>query len=212
MIEPMGEIKILNSMGERVRALRVAQGMDQIQLARAVTERGAPIENATISAIERGKVNPSVPVLVAIGDVFGVSLDYLTMRTHVAETPLVSDEPVYFSPEADEVARIVDDLPQDVRLHIVEHVRLELQLQRDDMAAMLVESERRRAEAEAKLRAAAGLVSPEVMELLVGVVDSALGFESQPSGVKTGRQDARPRRSDAPGQAVSGNNGGKLGK
>lgn len=125
MIADMGEIKVLDSLGERVRALRVTKGIDQIELARAVSELGTPIKNANISAIEKGKVTPSLPVLVNIAKALGdVSLDYLTMRTDVAETPAATDQPVYFSPEADEIARMVDAMTPYERHTALEHVRM----------------------------------------------------------------------------------------
>lgn len=124
MILDMGEIRVLGSLGERVRALRIAKGLDQIQLARAVSGRGTPVKNATISAIERGEINPSLPVVINIADELGVSLDYITMRTDVAETPAAMDEPVYFSPEADEVARLVDGMPEHLRREVLAHVQL----------------------------------------------------------------------------------------
>ena len=68
---------MIETLGERIRALRERRGMSQSALAREL--------NASINAInmlEMGRItDPHVMRLVAIADLFNVSLDYLVGRT-----------------------------------------------------------------------------------------------------------------------------------
>ena len=68
---------MIETLGERIRALREQRGMSQSALAREL--------NASINAInmlEMGRItDPHVMRLVAIADLFHVSLDYLVGRT-----------------------------------------------------------------------------------------------------------------------------------
>ena len=67
---------MIETLGERIRALREQRGMSQSALAREL--------NASINAInmlEMGRItDPHVMRLVAIADLFNVSLDYLVGR------------------------------------------------------------------------------------------------------------------------------------
>ncbi len=64
-------------IGERIRTLRERQGMSQAALARAL---GASIN--AINYIEGGSTRaPHIDRLIAIADLFDVSLDYLVGRT-----------------------------------------------------------------------------------------------------------------------------------
>jgi transcriptional regulator with XRE-family HTH domain len=68
---------MIETLGERIRALREHRGMSQSALAREL--------NASINAInmlEMGRItDPHVMRLVAIADLFNVSLDYVVGRT-----------------------------------------------------------------------------------------------------------------------------------
>ena len=64
-------------IGERIRILRERQGMSQAALARAL---GASVN--AINYIEGGSTRaPHIDRLIAIADLFDVSLDYLVGRT-----------------------------------------------------------------------------------------------------------------------------------
>jgi transcriptional regulator with XRE-family HTH domain len=64
-------------IGERIRTLRERQGMSQAALARAL---GASVN--AINYIEGGSTRaPHIDRLIAIADLFDVSLDYLVGRT-----------------------------------------------------------------------------------------------------------------------------------
>jgi transcriptional regulator with XRE-family HTH domain len=64
-------------LGQRIRALRERQGMSQVGLARAL---GASIN--AINMLEVGSTRaPHIDRLIAIADLFNVSIDYLVGRT-----------------------------------------------------------------------------------------------------------------------------------
>ena len=64
-------------LGERIRQLREKQGMSQAALARAL---GA--SNMAINLLENGSTRaPHIDRLIAIADLFSVSIDYLVGRT-----------------------------------------------------------------------------------------------------------------------------------
>ncbi len=63
------------SFGERIKQLRLAKGMLQADLAKAV---GTTKQN--ISQLEAGKNMPGTKLMLALADFFDVSLDYLFGR------------------------------------------------------------------------------------------------------------------------------------
>lgn len=64
-------------IGERVRTLRLANGINQTDLARSLT-RGATDGNGLISKIENGRQPPDDDMLEALAGVLGCSPEYLT--------------------------------------------------------------------------------------------------------------------------------------
>lgn len=121
-------IRLLGSMGKRLRALREERELDQTQFAAAVSRRhafGRPVSvsNSFVSKLEGG-YKPSVEVLVALADELGVSADYILMRSDIPDTAdavaaeyarmmdtAAPDMGVGVSPEAEEIARLIDDTP-----------------------------------------------------------------------------------------------------
>lgn len=102
----------LTTTGQRVRFARAEmRGLQNKELAAK-----ADISPGMLSKIERDQKNPSLEVLTALAKALDVSIDWL-MPSQRAESPYrrVEDEPVYFSPEADKVARIIDDFPPKYR-------------------------------------------------------------------------------------------------
>lgn len=61
----------MNSVGDRVKKLRNERGMTQSELGAALN-----VAQTTISEIERGGNDPSLPVLRALADFFGVRPGY----------------------------------------------------------------------------------------------------------------------------------------
>ncbi len=59
-------------LGPRIAALRRAAGMNQAELAARLK-----ISPSAVGMYEQGRREPSADILVAMSDIFGVSLDYL---------------------------------------------------------------------------------------------------------------------------------------
>jgi len=66
-------------IGERLKKLRQEKKIMQTALATVLG-----VENSTISLYEKGEINPTIKILVAIADYFNISLDYLIGRIDVA--------------------------------------------------------------------------------------------------------------------------------
>jgi transcriptional regulator with XRE-family HTH domain len=64
---------LTSTFGEKVRALRLARGFSQRELARELRLAS----RAYISNLEAGRKAPSIDVVVQIADLFGVTTDYL---------------------------------------------------------------------------------------------------------------------------------------
>lgn len=131
--------KQLVTLGSRVRLVREEElKCSQGELAAEVRRRGVRVTNSQISAIERGTSSPSWEVAIALADVLNVSLDYLALRSDVLDAHKgeeIAEAPAqYFSPQADELARIVDDLPPYRRDEVLAHARI--------LAVMEAEAER----------------------------------------------------------------------
>jgi transcriptional regulator with XRE-family HTH domain len=76
-------------LGQRIRGLRDQEGMSQVALARAL---GASIN--AINMIEMGSVRaPHIDRLIAIADLFDVSIDYLVGRTDDPRPPAKRPRP-----------------------------------------------------------------------------------------------------------------------
>jgi transcriptional regulator with XRE-family HTH domain len=102
----------MDTFGKRLRLLRQDRNMSQIELREKMeNECGVSIGGAYVSELERGKGVPTLPVAAAMAKVLDVSLDYFGLLT---DDPSVSyrHAPVvnYLSPEADEMAQLVDSM------------------------------------------------------------------------------------------------------
>jgi len=62
----------MNTLGDRVKALRKAKGLQQSELAAIVGT-----SKAMVSFIETGRNNPTIDLLSALSSFFGVPADYL---------------------------------------------------------------------------------------------------------------------------------------
>ena len=107
-----GGFMALDTFGKRLRVLRIDRDLSQIDLRdRMEKEHGEKIGETYISELERTDKMPSLKVAAAMARVLNTSLDYLGL---LSEDGALSYQrtppPEYFSPEADEVARLVDDL------------------------------------------------------------------------------------------------------
>jgi transcriptional regulator with XRE-family HTH domain len=102
------------SLGERLFwARRNHAKLTQMQMRdRMQSEYGVDIGRNYISQIETEEgVKPSFEVVRAMAGVLKVSLDYLAGFTNsITPSSVPDDLPTYFSPEADEMAQLVDSM------------------------------------------------------------------------------------------------------
>ena len=127
----MAAIELLGTFGKRLTALRKERDQNQGEFAAAVTRRleragkKETVSNSFISALESGRSSPSLNVLTAILAELDVSADYLVLGigppNRVDDQP---DAPVYYSDEADEVAQLVDAMPEENRRVVLAVVRV----------------------------------------------------------------------------------------
>jgi transcriptional regulator with XRE-family HTH domain len=99
----------LDTFGKRVRVLRVDRGLSQIDLRDRMEKLGVGIGETYVSELERTSKMPSLEVAAAMARVLDVSVDYLSLLIDDALPYRRQPQPdPYLSPEADEVAQIVD--------------------------------------------------------------------------------------------------------
>ncbi len=129
-------------------------GMTGHQLGRRLVTQGTAtgVRNVYVSQLENNHASPSLPMLRKIAEVTGVTVGFLLMETDypyrggTAPEP----EPIYLSPEADTVAKIVDDASPAERARILAVVQAmadatapaDTMPQRNEFAARLVASDR----------------------------------------------------------------------
>lgn len=106
------------TFGRRLRVLRAERDLSQIALRDRMEKLyGVPIGETYISELERTEKMPSLEVAAAMAKALDVSLDYLGL---VINEPLsFRREPPapdsYYSEQADEVAKLVDDMQPQQR-------------------------------------------------------------------------------------------------
>jgi transcriptional regulator with XRE-family HTH domain len=108
-----------DSFGARVKwAREKILKINQSEFGRLLTNPGNPsgVRNIYVSQIERGHRFPAVQLLLKIAEVTGVKVGWLLMET---DSPFGGTEPVYFSPEADEAARYIDNAPPEERARML---------------------------------------------------------------------------------------------
>lgn len=140
------KIEVMNtynfdSTGKRIRWAREqvmvtdADGR-QHRMTQQELSRKIGVRNVSLSYIENDHRNMSLDLLQKIASVTGVTVGFLLKETpypyRVAELP--EPEPVYFSEEADNAARLIDDVSPPKRAEILSVLRT--------MAAYALEQER----------------------------------------------------------------------
>lgn len=101
------------------------KGMTGHQLGRRLVTQGtmSGVRNVYVSQLENNHASPSLPMLCKIAEVTGVTVGFLLMETDYPYRDRPEPEPVYFSPEADTVAQLIDAAPPEERARIVAVVR-----------------------------------------------------------------------------------------
>lgn len=92
----------MNRIGQRMKELREASHLSQVELARMCGSN-----QATIAKMESGKTTPSVKVLVWLADYFDVSMDYLCCRTDQPQGKLYECKP-RVNAEGEEMKRFIE--------------------------------------------------------------------------------------------------------
>lgn len=72
-------------MGERIAQLRRMHGLSQAKLACTLG-----LSTSTIAMYEQGRREPSVPILIALADALGVTIDYL-LTGHPPQSPKIDN-------------------------------------------------------------------------------------------------------------------------
>ena len=107
--------KAFNTMGKRIEALLVSSEMSQKELTDAMRRHGASVTGSFVSQVVRGHKSMSVDNLVALVKALDTTLDYVVLGEGAPMLPASNGELVYYSPEADQIARIIDAMPPDAR-------------------------------------------------------------------------------------------------
>lgn len=72
--------KFMGKINERIKMLRTSNGLTQKQLADAIN-----VSEVSLQRFEYGSSRPSLDTLIALADLFDVSLDYLCGRSDEPE-------------------------------------------------------------------------------------------------------------------------------
>lgn len=130
------------TFGRRLRGLRQDKEWSQIELRDNIKKvTGVEIGETYISELERTEKMPSLEVAAAMAKTLEVTLDYLGFLIDDGSISYKRTQPdVYYSPEADEVARMVDRMSPSERSVIMQVAR--------NLSALTTERARRQAETE----------------------------------------------------------------
>lgn len=137
-----GEIAVLESvimdematngigMGNRIRRLRELIGMSQIDLTKALANRGVDVNQGHVSNIERDNRSPSIELLRALAVVLETNTDYLLGLTDDDRPPSDLEDQVVVTVEdphdralVQEVADLLVRVTPSERLYIADLVR-----------------------------------------------------------------------------------------
>ena len=123
MMDSMNTAHFLNSVGKRIRALRNEREWSQTELAKMLEGYGEAVTPSYISQIEGiGKI-PSTSVLVALARCLETTTDFILMLTDDPQRPSDAENINYISPEADEMAQVMDSMPADMRQFVMSMTR-----------------------------------------------------------------------------------------
>jgi transcriptional regulator with XRE-family HTH domain len=112
-----------DTFGARLRQLREDADFTQDQLIDRLAAVGVRIGRSYISELERTDKLPNGEVIIGLARALRCSADYLLGLSDVAELPTDAAGVYGISPEADEVARIIDALPPETRAFVVHMAR-----------------------------------------------------------------------------------------
>lgn len=114
----------LDAFGKRLRFSRQDANLSQIELRERLEVYGIGIGASYISEMERKGAKPTLPVAAALAKVLNISLDYLAGLTDDPSPKHELDNaPNYITPEADQVAELVDTMSLKHRTLMLELAR-----------------------------------------------------------------------------------------
>lgn len=115
----------LRTFGKRARLLRQDLHITQKGLAKLLEEHGVFVQNTWVSELEGSEENrfPSVDVVVAFAKALGTTTDFLLMLSDDPLPPKNQHQATHLSDEAEEAARIIDDMPPKWRERVIDVVR-----------------------------------------------------------------------------------------
>lgn len=107
--------------GRRLVALRTKADMTQTELSAALKAFGLTVTQGAISKMERRMTASEGDIVLGLAKVFDTTPNYLL---GITDDPSPADQPAHLlSVEAEEVARLVDSMPPDVRVLFVRMAR-----------------------------------------------------------------------------------------
>lgn len=114
----------LETIGERVAALRRYWGMNQAELCERLgkeTRPPGPVGVSYISKVENGVIVPPGERVAALARILQTTTDYLLGNTDNPNIP--NDTPTMFSAEAEEAGKIIDAMQPEQRDTVLRMVR-----------------------------------------------------------------------------------------
>lgn len=129
---PMDQ-RFYNTTGKRLVLLRDDLGLDQ-----GVVAQRTGIRQSYLSQIEHDRANPSAEIMARLAKELDTTTDFLLLLTDDPAKPQ-DNKPTLLSEEAEQIARMVDDMPPEGREgalrsvtgiynHYEEHTRLNKQI------------------------------------------------------------------------------------
>lgn len=107
--------RVIDTVGGRLMLARKDAGMNQLELLEKLKEKGHEITPSHWSRVERNERGISNELLIAVADIFELSLDYLVGRPHYANEIIEQ----FATEEANEVARLLDTMDEDLRKQVL---------------------------------------------------------------------------------------------
>jgi transcriptional regulator with XRE-family HTH domain len=113
-------MKLFENMttGRRIAFVRERRGLKQSKLAQMLG-----VNSVYISQIENDHRQPGRPLMKLIAHTLGTTVGFLECETNDPSQAGSEPEAVYFSPEADEAARLIDSAPVEERARMLAVLR-----------------------------------------------------------------------------------------
>ncbi|RIK36968.1 MAG: hypothetical protein DCC55_25745 [Chloroflexi bacterium] len=106
--------------GKRIRIMREDLGLNQLDLLRALHQRGVQIGQATLSRIENDQTSPTAEIIAGLAQILGTTADYLVMLSDVPgeeESDEAADVPL--PQEFEELFQIYEQLGEDDKKNLL---------------------------------------------------------------------------------------------